>query len=448
MNLSLIAGTLLLPYAIEQDKFYIVDPNLYASSVNMSIVFAIITSSFVALPILILDMTLKNKLNFPVTLKINSFFQRLETIPAVKAFSVLLVSTLIGSSLIWYVFMQTGNIPYINVNESAKYFYGFTEQYIPLRPLYVLGQQILAVSGLISIIYIMQAASVKKSFLFISLLSFSTLILLLTLKRGEIFYPFTTLIGGLVLSQKINKRNMISLILIVSIISYIAMLIDPGNINKPFANKLRNISRLNSLAPETPLPNIAEISDTEAFRISNKQFLKFLTSAFGVKVRESARLIYNFRLKNLSFLYGRTFLAGIVGFIPTEYFKFKEKYQIGRITLGIFGINKETSGGPRIGLHGEGYINFGISGVLILPAILGAFIWFLDKFYISTLNTSTGKGIFLMTTLFFITQHLVLGLFSDGSGAIQTFIIRTAIITAILSSLMFIACHRKQKECN
>ena len=76
-------------------------------------------------------------------------------------------------------------------------------------------------------------------------------------------------------------------------------------------------------------------------------------------------------IRKRNFTKGKTFVAGLLGFIPTAYFAFKEEYQIGRVTLRLFGVNPEASGGPRVGLAGEAYINFWYFGVILIPIIAG-----------------------------------------------------------------------------
>lgn len=81
---------------------------------------------------------------------------------------------------------------------------------------------------------------------------------------------------------------------------------------------------------------------------------------------------------------------------------------------------------------------FGIqTGIFILPVIIGIVVWFLNEFYLGIPSTNFEYKILLMTIVFFILNHIVLGLFTDGSGAIQTFIIRSIIMSVIFVLLLY-----------
>lgn len=439
VSVPLIIGAILLPYSIEFDRFEVVNSQLYVTSIKTSIMLTIIALSVFMLTILILDNIniVKKRIKNSMPDTVRSFFIGLETVPAIRIFTILSVFTIIGSSFIWFTFLQTGNIPYCSLDVSSKYFSGFTEKYIPLRPLYVLGQQILSVSGLVILLFILKGRIDKKFFLLILLLVLGTFTLLLTLKRGEMFFPIVTIIGGIILLNKIDKHIFVYLILLITIIFSTAFVIDPGHKDRPFAKKICEI-----ILPKAEFSKFefeiakAKLPEAKQYTLTNR-ITKLFTDSFGIQIRETARLIYNFNLKGIKFFNGKTFIAGFLGFIPTEYFSFKEKYQIGRVTLSLFDLNKETSGGPRIGLIGEGYINFGYTGIFILPVIIGIVVWFLNEFYLSIPNTNFEYKILLMTIVFFILNHIVLGLFTDGSGAIQTFIIRFIIMSVIFVLLLY-----------
>lgn len=73
---------------------------------------------------------------------------------------------------------------------------------------------------------------------------------------------------------------------------------------------------------------------------------------------------------NDSFLYGKTYLSALLGFIPSSLFEYRVIYGIGDITNYYAGIQFEHFG-LRTGVFGESYINFGIFGVVITGFIIG-----------------------------------------------------------------------------
>ena len=73
---------------------------------------------------------------------------------------------------------------------------------------------------------------------------------------------------------------------------------------------------------------------------------------------------------NDAFLYGKTYLAGILGFIPSSMFEYRAIYGIGDITNHYAGIQFDHFG-LRTGVFGESYINFGLPGVVITGFTVG-----------------------------------------------------------------------------
>lgn len=417
-----VLGILLLPYSLDLDKFNVADSQTYLSSINKSVVYHILGLWFFLLPIIILDKKWVKPINKTAFLKLLSYPERINYSQSAKIL-ILALFVLLGSAAIYGTFWHISNIPYCNLlDPSAKYFSGLTEKYIKVRPFYVFGQQLLAVTGfflLYFFIKILQSKEFKKAIIFLLLFIFSFFPLLLTMKRGEAFFPLVMYTGGLIL---LNRIKIVHAAVIAIALIWSAFLMDPSQHKMPLTNLI-----CSEVVQETQ-----KVSSKE----EAQSLKKIILNSFFTQVRDSSRLIYNFNYKKESYFYGKTFLASALGFIPTTIFPFKEKNQIGRVTLRLFGINPETSGGARIGIIGESYINFGFLCVVI-PLFLGIFFWFLDRYYLWFYENYSGDHKLLhMSLMFIILTHLGIGLYLDGSGALQTFIIRATLFAIIIFSLL------------
>jgi oligosaccharide repeat unit polymerase len=63
------------------------------------------------------------------------------------------------------------------------------------------------------------------------------------------------------------------------------------------------------------------------------------------------------------FLWGKTYLAGYLSFIPSYLWDFRIEYSIGRVTPALAGMDPFGHGGLRPPIFGEMYVNFGLPGV-------------------------------------------------------------------------------------
>ena len=96
-------------------------------------------------------------------------------------------------------------------------------------------------------------------------------------------------------------------------------------------------------------------------------------------IRDGAYILYGYREKfGDSLLWGKTYLAGILSFIPGSLSEFKTTWLWGNFTTtGLFGW------GDHFGLRGgnvmEAYLNFSIVGLVIYAIIQGLIIGFLER---------------------------------------------------------------------
>lgn len=77
-------------------------------------------------------------------------------------------------------------------------------------------------------------------------------------------------------------------------------------------------------------------------------------------------------------LYGKTYSAGLISFIPRKFSPHREKWALGMFTSRLTNYDSKTFPGFRPGFFGEAYFNFGLFGVIILGIITGYLLRFID----------------------------------------------------------------------
>lgn len=98
-------------------------------------------------------------------------------------------------------------------------------------------------------------------------------------------------------------------------------------------------------------------------------------------IRDGAFILKGYREKfGTSYLGGKTYLAGILSFIPSSFFPYREMWSWGRFTAnGLFGW--ENHFGLRGGAVMEAYLNFGWVGVLVFGTMQGVVYASLEKVF-------------------------------------------------------------------
>lgn len=81
-----------------------------------------------------------------------------------------------------------------------------------------------------------------------------------------------------------------------------------------------------------------------------------------------------------SYLYGRTQLAGLLSFIPSSIFSFREEWRLGVFTTRVLGFDHSIHPGLRPGIFGEPYFNFGYIGVMFFGFLYGYIIYRIHLF--------------------------------------------------------------------
>ncbi len=104
---------------------------------------------------------------------------------------------------------------------------------------------------------------------------------------------------------------------------------------------------------------------------------------------------------------GMTYLSGFVLWVPSELLEFKQQYSLGKLTRILIGEGDAlyASGGKRIGIFGEAYINFGLHFVAFFGFMFGA----LSNIFSRKLR-DTKQSVALFYMLFF-----PIGFFESGT---------------------------------
>lgn len=78
------------------------------------------------------------------------------------------------------------------------------------------------------------------------------------------------------------------------------------------------------------------------------------------------------------YLYGKTYLAAFLSFVPRELFAFRQEWAISMYTNSLVGFISEEMPGLRPGMFGESYLNFGWAGVAIFGWLYGFALRYAD----------------------------------------------------------------------
>ncbi|MGB3617035.1 MAG: O-antigen polymerase, partial [Catalinimonas sp.] len=70
-------------------------------------------------------------------------------------------------------------------------------------------------------------------------------------------------------------------------------------------------------------------------------------------------------------LWGKTYLAGLISFVPRQFSAFRDTWGLGVVTATTAHMHPATHPGLRPGTFGEAFLNFGVPGVVALGLLLG-----------------------------------------------------------------------------
>lgn len=80
-----------------------------------------------------------------------------------------------------------------------------------------------------------------------------------------------------------------------------------------------------------------------------------------------------------TFFWGKTYLAGLLAFVPQVLSSFRAHWAIGVVTAGMAGFDSTKHPGLRVGISGEAYFNFGWVGVVAVGLFAGAVVRLVDS---------------------------------------------------------------------
>jgi oligosaccharide repeat unit polymerase len=271
----------------------------------------------------------------------------------------------------------------------SKYFQDRLNDFIPYRPFYTLSINGLSTILFLQINYFLFSFK-KVSFLkliknkkFLKLF-FLTITLFFTAKRGQFYYPiFISIVAYL-----IYKRHLVKLVLTSS-----------------FLIVLVGVSR-----------NFSEVIKGE---FSLEHTLMALSTSFFVSVRELTRVLFFFNDGDNSYLFGKTYIAGIFSFIPTRINSLKANYNYIRYTSIISNQNPDDFGGMRSTYIGEAFVNFGFVGIVLLPIFFALFVYIIHIF----IKKYAINDFIYYLMVFWVFKVLVMPFYENGSSMILFFLI-------------------------
>lgn len=137
-----------------------------------------------------------------------------------------------------------------------------------------------------------------------------------------------------------------------------------------------------------------------------------------------------------TFLWGKSYLAAVMSFIPSSISEFRNTWAIGRVTPVLAGMDPMSHAGLRTTLFGEAYLNFGIPGIAVIAGIFGYFFGRIHRWVHHQLEGDPYKlvkvwagYIIAMRVLWnmvftpgFFTIYVLLGLY--GAGKVATYMLK------------------------
>jgi len=102
-------------------------------------------------------------------------------------------------------------------------------------------------------------------------------------------------------------------------------------------------------------------------------------STFLGNLRDSSWVLMGFEANRYPLFYGKTILAGLLGFIPRSLLPFREQYAWGPVALDILNRTGDPFFfGPAQVVFADWYLNFGTAGVVLEGLVIGVLLKWLD----------------------------------------------------------------------
>ena len=163
-------------------------------------------------------------------------------------------------------------------------------------------------------------------------------------------------------------------------------------------------------------------------------------------IRDGAFILKGQEDSGLGYLYGKTYFASLLSFVPGSILNFKRVWSWGRYsTCKLFGWENHT--GLRGGNVMEAYLNFGWIGVVIAAIIQGYTVAFIENMFVNKCIRNREKfhiGDFLMILLLQKIQSF----FICTAGNYALFVFIAFIFIDVLLSIIFKKSHRIHIICH
>ncbi len=118
-------------------------------------------------------------------------------------------------------------------------------------------------------------------------------------------------------------------------------------------------------------------------RDGNYNFKEFLLNIgilifYGNNFSDTRDFAWILAYWDYEYVLGKTYLAGLISFIPASLSEYREIWGLGRYTNTYVGFDSSLHAGLRPGIFGEVFFNFGVAGVFILGIISGYLLRYAD----------------------------------------------------------------------
>lgn len=346
--------------------YYFLDKNLQINLIGVSFLFV-----FLIFYEFKRKNIVKNKLEILVERKIN--------LKVIKIVNVMLL-------ILWFllVFSNLGfSLPIFNNNRGfLKFSY--------LQSIYNI------LNGYIQTITIIMVLFIKKKNIITKLLLVMNIMILLgTGNRSPVFSIFLMYFIYLMKDKKINLRNLFKYFLIG-----VFLLVGIMYIDKIRGGSLENI------------------------------FYKIKYGNTFSDIRDGAFILYGMERLNITYLYGKMYLADLLAFIPSEFLKYRENFAYSNFTTKyLFGWQGHY--GLRGGIFITPYINFGYIGVICGSYILARILSKIENYYYN--NRITYKNFY-----YFLIQHSFSMSLLLTAGFMKFYILLGQIVTLIILNMLII----------
>lgn len=106
-------------------------------------------------------------------------------------------------------------------------------------------------------------------------------------------------------------------------------------------------------------------------------------------IRDGAFLLRAFQKRNIGYLFGKTYFAALISFLPSSVSKFRYTWSWGKFSTGLVGYTHHL--GFRGGGVIESYFNFGYIGIIIFSIFWGFLMGYLENYFYEQIYLSKAK---------------------------------------------------------